>query len=210
MANEPLTDETMARIDRHMATERRLRHQAEAQRRRSDNTPPEAWQERHSPTEAVEVVIQHKVELGRNDKGRLVSKRVTQTREVCRRRLTDARLWGSLSEEQQQAATLIEAGFQITTRGLGAKIQSFERGDRGVPSGNDRSASVMADYIAWARQAVRDRVDHAAIILVLVEGMSLAAVDSARRRRNGFARGHLVEGLNLYCKQQGWAPQTTS
>ncbi len=210
MANEPLTEETMARIDRHMATERRIRHQAEAQRRRSDNTPPEAWQERHSPTEAVEVVIQHKVELGANDKGRLVSKRVTKTREVCRRRLVDARLWGALTEEQQTAATLIEAGFRIQTQGMGVKVQSFERGDRSAGGTNDRAMVAVADYIAWAKEAVRQRIDHAAIILVLVEGMALAAVDGARRKRRGYTKTELDDGLNLYCKQQGWPVATRS
>lgn len=206
MVNEALTDDAARRIERHLDTERRLRERSAVQRRRSDATPPEAWQERHSPTEAVEVTIMHAVELGTDGK----AKRITKRREMCRRRIVDARLWAALTQEQQTAATLIDAGFRIATQGMGVKVQSFERGDRGEAGGNDRSAVTMADYIAWAKEAVRTRIDHAAIILVLVEGMALAAVDSARRKRRGYTRDALAVGLNLYCKQQGWPVATTS
>jgi hypothetical protein len=194
MANEPLTEETMARIDRHMATERRIRHQAEAQRRRSDNTPPEAWQERHSPTEEVKVRY-------RQDGAKRVD--VIQ----CRRRVLEARLWDGLHPSLQDAAVAIERGFSLVTRGMGHKPPSYELGNGGKGGYSDRDVDAMEDYWTWAKEAQRQRVDHAGIILILVEGMSLTGLDAARRKRKGYAKAELVDGLNLFCRLRGWPTQ---
>lgn len=160
---------------------------------------PEAWQSMHSPTE--DVMVRYRQE----------GKRTIEIRQ-CRRRLTDARLWDGLTHEQQQAASDIEFGYRVITHGLGVKLQSFERRDKSHNAGGSgHAAALSSDYIAWAKAAQLDRIDHAAIMLVLAEGMAPSRVDTSRRRRRGYTRGQLIDGLNLYCKQQGWPiqPATT-
>jgi len=194
MANEPLTDEAMARIDRHLATERRMREEAKAQRRLSENTPPECWQEKHSPTEDVKVRYRQEG-----------LKRIEVIQ--CRRRVLEARLWDGLHPSLQDAAVAIERGFSLVTRGMGHKPPVYELRGSGKGDFSDWDSEAMAEYWAWALEAQRQRIDHAAIILVLVEGMALAAVDAARKKRKGYAKEQLLDGLNLFCRMRGWPTQ---
>jgi hypothetical protein len=179
------------------ASQKKSRALATASRRRTRDgewTPPEAWQEQHSPTEDVKVRY-------RQDG----AKRVDLIQ--CRRRVLEARLWNGIHPSLQDAAVAIERGFSLVTRGMGHKPPSYELGAGGKGGYTDRDTGMIEDYWAWGKEALRQRIDHAAIILVLVEGMSLAAVDAARRKRKGYARAELMEGLNLFCRLRGWPTQ---
>lgn len=180
-----------------VAAEKRARSIAASSRRRareSDWTAPEAWQERHSPTEDVKVRY-------RQDG----AKRVDLIQ--CRRRVLEARLWDGLDPSLQDAAVAIERGYSMVTRGMGHKPPSYELGSGGKGGYSDRDVDAMEDYWTWAKEAQRQRIDHAGIIQILVEGMSLTGLDAARRKRKGYAKAELMEGLNLFCRQRGWPTQ---
>lgn len=179
------------------AAQRKARMLATGSRRRTRDgewTAPEAWQESHSPTEDVKVRY-------RQDG----AKRVDMI--LCRRRVVEARLWRGLDPSLQDAAVAIERGFSLVTRGMGHKPPSYELGNGGKGGYGDRDVDAMEDYWVWAKEAVRQRVDHAGIILVLVEGMALAGLDMMRRKRKGYAKAELIEGLNLFCRLRGWPTQ---
>lgn len=162
--------------------------------RHADWLAPESWQEKHSPTEDV------KVRYRQDGRTRID---VIQ----CRRRVLEARLWDGLHPSLQDAAEAIERGFSLVTRGMGHKPPSYGLGSGGKAGYSDRDVSAIEDYWAWAKEAQRQRIDHAGIILILVQGVSLAGLDAARRKRKGYAKAELMEGLNLFCRQRGWPTQ---
>ena len=156
--------------------------------KRNRKREPTDWQEWHSPTEPVEVEIAKK------------PRRIVQT---CRRRIVDARLWDSMSPQQQDAALIIEEGFRILTAGQRIKLQSVER----VSPGHfnyEKVARAERRYWEWAIEAVKRRIDHSAIIDILAFGKPLADIDRRRRKKKGYARLALREGLDLFCEMQGW------
>lgn len=124
-----------------------------------------------------------------------------------RRRILDARLWDSLTAHEQDAALMIEAAFSAMTRGLGFAKSDPSR----VPGNGGRATNTTelqgvqaARYMQWARACQIEKIDHAAVIDVVVMGESCRAVDRTRRQRAGSAKVNLVRALSLFCRQQGW------
>lgn len=143
--------------------------------------------------EPVEIIISHS------------PRRVTQ---IGVRRIADAKLFERMPPEHVRAAQEIHDGFRGITGGLHYKPASWERLDA------SRSATARArDYLGdctthfwrWSREMQRHRMPTAPILDVFVFGHSCRAVDRDRRRRNGWTKGVIDEGLGLYCKGRGWA-----
>lgn len=152
---------------------------------------PHDWQEAHSPTEFVEVKIS--------------GQRTTQ---LCRRRKTDARLIDSLSPHEQDAAGLIYAGFEVLTKGMGHKVQTFERRDPGRETQVERQQRLVDNFWRWSIEAQRERIQVSAVLDILAFGRGCREVETRRRKRNGWAKENLLSGLRLYCRHRGW-PTTT-
>ncbi len=157
---------------------------------------PQDWQERHSPTEPV--VLR---DLG----GR--GKRVLQT---ARRRKVDARIWEGLSSYQHDAAEAIMRGYHELTRGLGFGTMPFQQPEvvmalsyRSIDR-DQQTAYRLHDLSRWMQRAEAQGIDWSAILSVLVMGYSLRDQDLLARRRKGWARQNLADGLDLFCRLKGW------
>ena len=146
---------------------------------------PEVWQERHSPTEAVEVRI---------------SQNGIATR--CRRRKTDARMWEAMSPRQERAADAIFMGFNILANGARVKLQSWMNLARttGRTAGDeaDYQAVLIRRYAEWMERMAADGLCASDVIQVLAHGESCAQQDRRLRQGNGKALVHLLEALDLY------------
>jgi len=148
---------------------------------------PHDWQEGHSPTEFVKVRISEQ-----------------RTTILCRRRKTDARLIDSLTAWEQDAAGMIYAGYVALIGPVGYKVQSFERRDPSIDHALDRRTDLIERFRQWSKQAQKDRINVPAVLDVVADGRGLREVDIQRRKRNGWARENLLDGLRLYCRQRGW------
>lgn len=154
------------------------------------NREPADWQERHSPTEAVNVRFD-------------TAKRTTI--EICRRRIVDARLWDAMRAEEQTAAERIYCGFVLISGPSLVKCVTLERVDGKTANGAANGIRDLSDdYWDWAKTAQRERVRVAEVLDILVFGKSCAQVDRERRQRKGVARGNLFDGLGVYCAMRGW------
>lgn len=156
---------------------------------RGKNKTPHAQQEKHSPTESVTV--------------RLSSERTTQK---SQRRIVDARLWESLSGEQQDAAIEIALAFEMMGKGLGYVTSDWQRipGCRGPGNVGAAHARLINGYVDWTKQCHREKISHSMIIDVLVFGFGCRALDRERRTASGTTRQNLMDGLTLYCVLKGW------
>lgn len=145
---------------------------------------PHMLQERHSPTEPV----------------------TTRQRSATQRRVTDARLWDSMTAPQQQAAQDIAFAFESMTKGLGFTTVNWERlpGATGPNNAIECRERMLADYVGWTKLCHSQDVSHSMIIDVLVFGFSCRALDHDRRVRSGWSRRNLLRGLAAYCKMKGW------
>ena len=145
---------------------------------------PHMLQERHSPTEPV----------------------TTRSRTVAQRRVTDARLWDSMTGAQQQAAQDIAFAFESMTQGLGFTTVNWQRlpGCRGPNNAVECRERILADYVVWTKLCHKEDVSHSMIIDVLVFGFACRALDHDRRVASGWSRRNLLRGLAAYCKMKGW------
>ncbi len=161
----------------------------------SDHGTPERvpadWQEQHSPTEPVEVLMRYEG-----------SHRVT--REAGRRRIVDARLWDALDEPLQQAMVEIHAAFAAVTAGLACKAQNFDRVARGFTDWSGRQAALVSDYFRWKKLLAADGASPEMAMDVLAEGRSCMEVDRNRGLPKGRARANLVQSLKVYARMRGW------
>lgn len=149
------------------------------------------WQERHSPTETIEV--------------RITSER---SKVQTRRRKQDARLYDGLTSHQIKAMENIDAGFRALTQGGGMSKMRFEAR---IPAGDSPAPGQRHDwlertYMEWHRQTqIEGGINGAAVLDIVVFGKGTGAVDKLRKKRKGWARENLIEeGLKLYCKICGW------
>jgi len=138
--------------------------------------------------------------------------RFSQYREIHynRRRIVDARLWGQMSDHQQESAIKIDRAYQNLSRGLGFRTSSphLERtggGGHSQPNDlNDHQAHEVNVYFKWVNLCQKEKLSHAASIDVLVFGKTCSKTDTDRRVRKGWAKKNLLDCLSLYCKLKGW------
>lgn len=153
------------------------------------NKTPHDFQERHAPTEAVDV-------------------KITQERSVqrLRRRVLDVRLWDTLPDAQQDAAFEVERAYTYMTKPVGYQISNTftPRVDQGRSGVTEWIATIQKSYIAWANDCQKARLSHAAALDVIVFGHSCRTVDRNRRTRKGWTRENLGLCLALWCKMRGW------
>ncbi len=158
--------------------------------RDAESTEPAEWAEQHSPTESVQV----KVAAGR-------------TSELTRRREMDARLWNSMTPEQESAAQQIRDGFELCTDGTTCNIADYgERTGRGKSHENEseRSIRLQRDYLAWGRACTEAGLSHSAAMDILYFGLPVSEVDRLRKRKAPWARNNLFNALTLFARLRGW------
>lgn len=124
---------------------------------------------------------------------------------IAMRRRSEARLWESFTPDHERAALRIGGAFMVIERGVGLQESMLAQAMReGGPGGGLPTTALIDDYFAWGRECTRRRISHAAIMDVLGYGKSCRQVERDRRRRNGWAREELAQGLDLYCILKGW------
>ncbi len=157
--------------------------------RKKPKVTPHDFQERHSPTESVQV---------RGSGNRQV--------ETSQRRIVDARLWESMSGAQQGAALEIALSYETMGRGMGYVVSNWQRipGARGQSNVAEAHARLIRGYIEWTTACHKQKISHSMIIDVLVYGIALSKQDRDRRVRKGASRANYLAGLSLYCKMKGW------
>ena len=149
---------------------------------------PEAWQEMHSPTEEVTVKLD-----------------ATRTVSSCRRRKADARLFDAMDGDQERAIVWLTAAFMSMFGPCSVKVQNLDAIRMTVGDGGQEfQIDAQAAYFAWARECYARSISHAAIVDILMDNKSSRDVDTRRKKRNGWATQNLIEGLDLFCKMQGW------
>lgn len=151
------------------------------------NSDAHDWQERHSPTQAVDI------KLGAG-----------KTRHSTQRRITDARLRDSLTGQQQDAALEISLAFEMMGRGLGYATSDWTRVPGGGGNIGDAHARLIGDYVSWTKICHAEKISHSMIIDILVYGFSCRALDRDRRMRGGASKNNLLGGLTLYADMKGW------
>ena len=142
--------------------------------------------------EPVEVVLSH------------TPRRVTQ---MGVRRKTDVKLFQSWSPSMIGAAQHIRTGFCAITEGLLLKPASWERLDICQGSSarvRDHISDCETWYWRWSKEMLRYRLPMAPILDVIVFGDSCRQSDEQRRKRNGWTKYLIDEGLKVYCKERGW------
>ncbi|MDD9901564.1 MAG: hypothetical protein OXT65_11330 [Alphaproteobacteria bacterium] len=157
-------------------------------RKKQGKKTPHDFQEAQAPSETVTVRLS-----------------ATRQQDTSRRRIVDARLWAAFSPAQQDAALHIAAAYEALGRGLGFTTSDWQR----IPSTGGGNASEfharqIKRYIAWTKECHREKIRHAMIVDILVFGLSLGESDKSRRVRKGTSRQNLLDGLDLYCKINGW------
>jgi len=169
---------------------------------------PTEWQETHSPSEPVEILVRHGVETG--------GKKVRVTRHQGRRRVVDARLWESWTDHEQIAANRIHAATAILARGMGYQSCALaflreeepleERVARSAAEQSNLEENLLTDYWSWGKESLREQGTqlHNACLDVLVLGKSCREADKHRRVRKGTVAQALLEGLNIYVVLKGW------
>lgn len=114
------------------------------------------------------------------------------------------RLWVGLSPAHQRAAKHIARGVEGYAARLGiATVRLAERMDRSVAD-DTWLLDFVADYNRWADACRDGRISRHAVIDVLVRGQPLRQVERAHRRRNGWARRNMTDGLQLFCDLKRW------
>jgi hypothetical protein len=158
---------------------------------RAAEKTPHDHQEKHSPTENFS----------------LPPEESAQKQEIHsnQRRIVDARLWGAMTAIQQIAAMDIAVTVESLSAGLGfAKVDlNHVRGSAGGNASEAHGHKIRA-YFEWAQKCHHLKISHAMILDILVFGHSCRQADRDRRVRAGSARQNLMDGLDLYCKLQGW------
>lgn len=154
---------------------------------------PADWQELHSPTEPVRVRLGH-------------GGREADT--VTRRRVSDARFWGGLDGQQQDAMVQIDEALRATAGTTYAPASRFIREPKGTgnESPGERRLRLLDAWRDWSREGARRLGLHFAepLIAYLIDPVTLGEIDRRRRWRNGTARGKIVAALDLWCEVRGW------
>lgn len=192
---ELATDDLAARPkERHLAVA-----ELEMSRRRfllvSAAMEPTEHQERHSKTEPVNV----KMPVYDSVTKRVIRQEIQQSR----RRKADARVWDSFSPEQEKAAEQIQAAWSVLAGDVNVKIGRYGS-NGGRPLGEDKRVQLVGYYREWANNARKDGFDASAIMEILCYGAGLREVERDRRRRNGWAKDNLHDGLDRYAELRGW------
>jgi hypothetical protein len=158
---------------------------------------PLDWQERHSPTEAVRIILPR-----------------SRTPQTVRMRSGYAALWKGWTQDQRRAFLRIGAAFAVIGRGLGVPsktlpMESDLRWYDSAPSTathgerSDYEAELVARYFEWGRECTRSRINHSAIMDVIGYDLSCRQVDRRRHQRDGTTAAHIAEGLALYIRLGG-------
>jgi hypothetical protein len=177
-------------VQRSRLETRQRRYDRRKELRTISSYSPLEWSESHDPTEAV-VVRRDEVnpETGR----RIVEK------ELCRRRRTDIRLWGEMTDEQVRAAEAIVHGFLAHGGKLGCPISRYgTEPDADPASAILNDAEMSARYRAWGIECRRQVCEPGAVIDVLAHGATMQHFERSVRARHGTGRGRLFEALDLY------------
>ena len=149
------------------------------------NTEPQDWQEPHSPTE--EALI-HNTDGPRT------------TRQYVRRRVSESRMWGCLNAQQQEYAERLRAGYEINIKGVGSKTQTYEQSSRGIGEISEGQAALQTEYRAWVQNCQDYGIDTAPVVLILFEGWSQNDTDAEFGRRKGWAKGVVIDALDIPCR----------
>ena len=151
-------------------------------------TEPQAWQELHSPTEAVMGQISAD-RMGFLHRRRKVDKRL---REIIDGNENDRYRRG-------EAADAIEAAYRLITEGIGVKIQSLvRRGGNSRADWRPHEIDLVRAYDTWADQAARRKLCVQDVQRILVDGETLKQQDTRCGQRRGKAKQHLLDALDLY------------
>ena len=162
---------------------------------------PAYWQEKHSPSEPVLITIRHE------QRGR---KRVRVTQEVCRRRKSDVRIADAIDEVgSQRAAAWINIAYRSVADDVGYTFMNLERGISPPTTGDSGNASEFIcearhAYRKWAEKCHDYKINLDAVVAVVCLGNSLSHTDKVFRKRNGWARVNLTDGLEQFNGIMGW------
>ena len=153
----------------------------------ASDSDPAAWQERHSPTEAVDVTLSQ-----------------TRKTSLYRRRKADKRMWDAI---QAEGGDLVDAAEEIAEACMArlgvvaVRTQRFIRADRGPSEGpSARQMRILRLYDRWCIEApcASD------VVQILVHGQSCRQQDDERRQGHGKALAGLIEALKVYARVAGW------
>ena len=139
---------------------------------------------RAAPTEAIQLRDIHGAERSR-----------TLTVE---RRIVDAKLWDSLTPVEQDAMMAIEAGLRVLSAGIGFKGPSWVFTSGGGFQADSAQQKAADNVLTWQRYMLRKQLPFLVTQSIVADGASLRDIDRAYRKRKGWARACLGEGLRVF------------
>jgi len=121
-------------------------------------------------------------------------------------RITDIRLWNSMTPPQQDAAIEIASSFETLTKGIGYNSINWQKipGTRSSHNISELHAELINIYMQWGEKCIKRSISHSMVIDILCYGLSCSVSDRERRIRKGGSKKNLLEGLEVYCKMRGW------
>ena len=148
---------------------------------------PLDWQERHSPTEAVEV-------------------RVTgeRRRVATRRRKQDARVFDGLSSYHEQAMMDILAAFLYVIGGAGYRSFRYERIIPGARPLHGNEEKLREHYKEWIDMGARGAFKLKPALAIIVEAKSYTITASLFNKRRSWVKDNFHDSLMTYCEIRGW------
>lgn len=138
--------------------------------------------------------------------GEIRGGRVVRSRpEMVQRRKQDARIFKDMTPAQESAFELIYYGWRALSSDVimksGFDILRVDGGRRTIDP--ERTAEMASRYYAWAKACPENDVHVASVINVVCQVASLRASERLYRKRNGWAKPNLINGLELYIKMWG-------
>lgn len=151
-------------------------------------------QERHSPT--IEIAVD-------DSEGRRRARR-----NLTRVRQSEAWRHNQLSTLQRQAEGEMRDAFEARIAGLKIAAMNFERVSLGVDDRGPTGRAIDADarWRAWFSVARKKKIATSVVIDCLAALVTLADIEKAYRKGNGWALGHYQRGLDLWAVMRGWLP----
>lgn len=129
----------------------------------------------------------------------------TRKKQQCVARKWDSRIWKAMTHMEQEAAQQIAWIVNQYSGVANYKVQKLSGTPPSTAEHDDTRLATMREYYnTWLELCRRYRVCPTSLINIIVLGHSLSRVDRNKRKRKGWAKQNMLDGLGLYCEVRGW------
>lgn len=143
----------------------------------------------------------YQVLLRRNQHGGICED-IVRGKEVKRYRSSqDARLFASLTPDQETSFYQIATAYTLRTQGLGATISKYDDFVKATGQGNlEYGAEQLMKYDSWTRACKGKSINFNTAVNIIVFGQSPNEVDRTYRVGNGTSKKELIRALDVWAE----------